>query len=421
MSEDDALFERLGLGYRLAIPKSGVDFRVNHVRRSSGELSAEVIVRANLEGVRTTDGVLSVSRLNLHAPQTRERMAKYLASRTPGFDIDWAGHLELLVLRVITAEKEGSPIIEVGDLPVVERTATYTVEPLVRKNAVSLLYGPGGSGKSLLALACAMSVAAGREIVPGMPPSVKGPVLYLDWETDHDTVNERMAYIAAGHDFPRPRLYYRRCNRPIAQDAESLGSTIAELGIKFVVVDSAAMAMGAGNEHSDAADSVLTLFDALRVLGVTVQLVDHVSKTEMSVSGKTRGKMPYGSIYKVNLARSAWEVRNTAEAGDEGTSMTLVHTKSNDSAIHSPVGLVVEFGNRSIKFAGAPVALDAPMSIADRAAEFLEDGDEMTAEELSDELGITTAQVSVALRGDKKRFRESAYGRWSMRTLSVAK
>lgn len=415
----EPLFERLGLGYRLAIPESGIDIRVNHVRRSSGELTAEVVVRANLEGIKTNDGVLMVGRMNLTAPQTRERTAKYLATRTPGFDIDWAGILELLVLRVITAEREGSPIIEVGELPVVSRTASYTVEPLIRKGAVSLLYGPGGSGKSVLALACAMSVAAGREIVPGLAPAVKGPVLYLDWETDHDTVNERVAYIAKGHDMPRPRIYYRRCNRPLHHDAESLGSTIAELGIALVVVDSAAMAMGVGGEHSDAAESTITLFESLRILGTTVQLVDHVSKVEMNVSGKSRGKMPYGSIYKVNLARSSWEVRNTTETGDAEMSMTLLHTKANDSSIHAPIGLNVRFEDSSIRFAGAPVALDAPMSLADRAAELLDDGESMAVADIAEDLGVSIPRIRTVMREDH-RFSEDKYERWSIRRIAIA-
>jgi len=414
-------FERLGLGYRLTESESSVDIRIDHVKRSSGELSADIAIRCNLAGVKTAkDGILHVGRMNLTAVRTRESLAKYLSTRTPGFDIDWHFLMEMLVIEVMDAEREGSPIEMAGTSPVLSRAASYVVDPIIRKDAVSLLYGPGGAGKSVLALACALSVAAGREIVPGIAPAVKGNVMYLDWETDRETVNERIAYIAAGHGFDAPNIFYRRCTRPISDDAIFLASAIKDNGIVLVVVDSAAMAMGSGSEHSDASDSTLNLFWSLRTLGTTVQLVDHVSKAELSVAGKTRGKMPYGSIFKVNLARAAWEVRNTTDAGDDSVSMSLIHTKANDAALHAPMGFNIVFGNQSIRFSGAAIAVGAPMTLADRIADLLEGGD-MPLNEIAEEMDVSEPRARTAMRDDK-RFKEDKFGSgWALRHLSVAR
>ena len=41
---------------------------------------------------------------------------------------------------------------------------------------------------------------------------------------------------------------------------------------------------------------------------------------------------PYGSIYKVNLARNVFELRKECEGDVDRTELLLVHTKANSSA-----------------------------------------------------------------------------------------
>jgi RecA-family ATPase len=364
MDEDRWRFERVGLGYRVAAPELQTEIRVSRLKRSGGELHGEIMVKANLAGVKTVDGVMHVARFNLSSSSTRNSLAKLLESRTPGQiqRMDWFDGLETLCQKVMLAETTGQPYIEVGTTPVTAKTDRYVIDPLVPANVTSLLYGPGGSGKSIIALACAMSVQNHREIIPGLPPAITGNVLYLDWETDGPVINERVQAIATGAGFTSSAITYRRCIRPLAEEAEEIANAVAERDIVFMVIDSAGMAMGASGEHGDSNESTLRLFDAIRHIGISTQVIDHVSKQEMRSKGKVQGLLPYGSIYKVNLARSAWEVRNGTSEDDETVRLALIHTKANDSRLKPQIGLEVDWQPGQITFHAAEVATLEPMS-----------------------------------------------------------
>jgi hypothetical protein len=346
------------MGYELVAESAGTELRVSRLKRSSAELTAEVTVLTRYPGVKVFgDNVLHVSRLNLSSVRARQTFAKYLAERTPGMKLDWPGVVDELCMLVTVEEMKGEPIQQVGQTPIpVEEQVRYAVDPLVPSNVTSIIYGPGGSGKSVLALALGMSVQMGREIVPGMAPSIKGNVLYLDWETDAPVVNARIQGIAAAIGVPPPKLAYRRCRRPLADDAEELAGFIGARNIVYVIVDSTGMAMGTAGDYGDANEGTLRLFEAIRHLGkVSVHLVDHVAKQEMRMGKKVVGRLPYGSIYKINLCRSAWEIRSGA-SDDDGTKVGLYHTKANDSRLKEPIGVQITWSEGRIGFAASDVA-----------------------------------------------------------------
>lgn len=369
-------FEKVGLGYRLwpINEEVNAELRLTRLKRSSQELHGRLQVRCNFAGVKTVNGILHSARFNLSSATTRASLAKILAGRTPGFeDMDWADALEALCLFVDEAETKGEPVVGIGQ-PVVEREhGRYALDPLVTAHVASLLYGPGGAGKSVLALAGALSIAVGREIIPGIPPAIKGPVLYLDWETDAYVVNERLWALCRGAKIEPANVSYRRCNRPLADDAEELSALVAELGVVYLVIDSCGPAMGTSGEYGDANESTLRLFEAIRHIGVTTQIVDHVSKQEMrSKSGRVTGLLPYGSIYKVNLARAAWELRNGTTENDDDLRISLFNTKANDARIHEPINLLVEWEPHEILFRpdiAAPTVSDEGEAVAASAFE----------------------------------------------------
>lgn len=341
-------FEKLGMTYHCWNDTIQTHFRLSHVKRSRDSLSGVLRVETNLKGVKTVNGVLHAANFNVLSSSTRSNVANTLQKRTPGFDMDWFDGLEWLCQHVIVGEERGENIDEVGmDLPTPPNDR-WCVEPLVMKGRPALLFGPGGVGKSLIALTCGLSVAYGREIIPSVPPAVRGPVLYLDWETTKDVINDRIQSIASGHNFqPTPKtFYYRHCIRPLATDAEELSAVVAEKGIVLVIVDSSAYAMGAQGEYGDANESILRMHEALRIIGVTSLIVDHVNKTDAKAKGGAA--TPYGSAYKTNAARVSWEVRKEPSA--EGLRLSLYHSKSNDTALLPPIGISLDWGPDSIVF-----------------------------------------------------------------------
>lgn len=351
-------FEKVGLSYRCWSETIQTEFRLTHMKRSRGDLSGELAVLTNFEGVKTHNGVLHVARFNVLSSSTRAALARTLEKRTPGFDMDWFDGLEWLCQNVILSEAAGEPISEVGlDTPTPLHDQ-FMVEPFILKDRPAILFGPGGVGKSLLALACAMSVASGREIIPGVAPAVHGPVLYLDWETTKHVINDRIQAIARGHGFTPDGMYYRRCIRPLADDAEELSTLVASKGIVMIVVDSAAYAMGAQGEYGDANESVLRMHEAIRLIGVSSQIVDHVNKMDARSRGGTAS--PYGSAYKTNAARISWEVRKAPSS--TGLAINLYHAKSNDTALLEPIGLSLDWEPDKIIFRSSEVLIDQPQA-----------------------------------------------------------
>lgn len=413
-------FAKIGLSYMVEAPEIGTQIWVARLKRSSDGMSGDLKIITRLAGVKTGEnGLMHHARFNLTSSQTRNGLAKLLESRTPGLNMDWFDGLEALCQNVLLAESLGQPYLEIGNQPIERSNVRYAVDPLVPANVTSLLYGPGGSGKSVIALACALSVRLHREIIPGIAPAMKGPILYLDWETDGPVINERAQAICAGIGVEAPLITYRRCIRPLADEAEEIANAVAERGIVYMVIDSAGMAMGSGGEHGDANESTLRLFDAIRHIGISTQLIDHVSKQEMRTGkGKSVGLLPYGSIYKVNLARSAWEIRDVTEDTDVVPQVALVHTKSNDSRLLPQIGLEIDWQPGAITFHSVEISPEIlpPLDSGTRVEQimaFLRSNGPATTTEISRHTEIPGGSVRSLLttrfRADFRKLEDGRY------------
>ena len=349
--------ERVGMGYRCWAEEIATEIRFEALKRGRETLTGLVTVKTSIDGIKTVnDGVMHVTRINIIAGTARKSLASYLRDRCTGTvakDLDWTDALEHLAQYVMLAEVEGEAFDEVGESPVTPIRDQFLLTPLVLRGRPTMIFGPGGVGKSLLGLTCGVSVAAGREIIPGVAVHAKGPVLYLDWETTRDVINDRIQMIAKGHGFAPPKILYRRCVRPLADDVEKLSAFVQERGVVLEVIDSAAYAMGQQGEHGSAEDTVLRMHEALRQMGTTSLIIDHVNKTDLKAKPGTA--TPYGSAYKTNAARMSWEVRKGPESGGESLRINLYHAKSNDTAAHEPIGLELDWGEDAILFREAAV------------------------------------------------------------------
>src|SRR5262245_42613684 len=233
----DRIFTPRGLGYAMVLPDLTVELTVRRLTRSRGELHGEISVACGLPGTSSKDGHLHQARFNLSSTQSRHTLAKALVARTSLPDLAWADILEDFCRRVLGADDHGEPVTMVGARP---RSVSrpYRLDPLLPLGDPVILYGEGGTGKSTLAAAIAVSVETGVAVVPGFIPR-KAPTLYLDWESGPDAINERVALIGSGANLARPaEIRYRAMTRPLADAAEDLAAYITDEHIGLVVVDS---------------------------------------------------------------------------------------------------------------------------------------------------------------------------------------
>ena len=423
-------FVRTSTGYEFRLPTLGLAFEARQVHYERGSLYAMVAVLARVKGVRTLNGSPTVTeqKIGLSTGRSRKDLAVALADRAPGIDIDWAGLVEDFSLRVMAAEREGKPYELVGQLG--ERPDSgYAVEPYLPKGKTAVFFGPGGATKGFLMIGICVSIATGKEIIPGFRPQLGCP-LYLDWESDLWDADDRVKRVARGAGIKPPAITYREAVVPITQDAEDIQKQVVRGQHDFVVVDSVGMAMSANREGGDASESTKAMFQVLRSLGTTTALVDHVVGAESAVGSSS--SRPYGSIYKTNLARNTYEIRPLPPLpGDEAVHITLKHAKSNMSRFMPTLGIKVKFVGNSVVFEQEPVRQvvredDSPISLRDSIRQMLTEGP-LSPEELADESGRKPDSIARVLRRYStsspdprdRQFNRLPGGRWEIVTWNA--
>lgn len=419
-------FEKRGTAYVLTCLSNGdviATLTLRHLKRHSGELHATIAIQCYLAGAKTYDGLLVDGvTLNVASWQAHGTMAKRLTERAAtGSQIDWLAFLDELCIKTSAAEERGEADHEVGDDPPTSVHSRWAIEPLAIRQGVSVIYGAGGGGKSYLAYALALSVELGREIVPGCPPAMKGRAVYLDWETNRATANDRVRAIAAGAGVTGGTLNYRRMRRPLTDVADEVAEHVASKEATFVVIDSVERAMGAKSEYSDMTDAVMRLYEAIDLMGpVSVLLIDHIPKSEI---GSKFANGPIGAVAKENAARLTHSL--ITRRVNDAMEMTLHYHKGNDVPWHQPIGLRLGIDDEGARFAPAEVRsksdeqeeTEGPpttRSIAGQIRELLDDpGVGYTQEAIAEHLGLNPDSVRVTLYRNKAFARDDD-GVWRM-------
>jgi hypothetical protein len=214
----------------------------------------------------------------------------------------------------------------------------FVLNPLVYRDHQSLIYAPGGSCKSYLALYFALLASHGAHGA-GLS-GVKSNVLYLDWELNADTVGGRLKALQTGHpELSQHRPFYRRCEVPLSQEVHTIAATVAERNVKLVIIDSAALACGGELSSPDAA---IGLQQALRRIGCASLVLAHVAKHTQ----EGQEKSAYGTVFFRELARNVWELTKASDSNP--VQVALSHTKDNFSPKRDPLGFALHFAPDSV-------------------------------------------------------------------------
>ena len=396
-----ARLQRVGLGYVARHDDVGVEFRAERVREARGELSCELRVTGRRQGTGIAELPLYQGRFNLSSLPARRTTAKYLGDRGAGADYEEL--LEQFCVAVMVEERRGEPIERVGRRPV-QSSLEYQLAPIAPLLDPTWLYAPFAVGKTTLAAAIGVSVTTGRSVVPGWIPRQAG-VLVLDWEARAEAWNDRVARIARGTGIDPPELHYRRCSRALPDMLTELASYVDEHQIGLVILDSAGKAIPSAREGVDANEGALQLTRALRALRVSSLVIDHVRGDQVTSEGAIA--RPYGSVYKLNEARSAWELRREQSSVSSRVELALLHVKFNDGPKHRPIGLAIEYDGETGPIRFRRTEIEAPELLAalsqpERMAQHLRDGPRSTRE-LADLMEVKESNIRTILARDQGR------------------
>lgn len=407
-------FARSGMGYTGAWDRGACEITVDHLRRRSGELHGEVLVASAV--VARGKGHLHRASFNLSSSTSRDRLAKMLIDRSRPQEIPWSDMLEEFCTAVLNAERAGTPIVRVGQLGP-RSEDSYLVDPILPADKSTIIYGAGGTGKSYIADFLAVMVASGH---PALGWRVRqGPVLYLDWETDAYEIDERVKRIAAGMGIAAPEISYRGCTASLEDMAEEIARRVTDEHIALVIVDSIGMASGTSRDGGDANESAIRLFAGLRHLRTSVLALDHITGEDVR-SDKAVAK-PYGSIYKVNLARSVWELRRSAEQDNDGDwHLGLYHRKVNRGGLNAALGIRVRHLEHSVEFTREDIDDELTVALTNsvRIERALSKG-AMTVAEIAEYTGLADNLIRAVFSKEKGRGRFVKVGeKWGRATVA---
>jgi DNA polymerase-1 len=226
----------------------------------------------------------------------------------------------------------------------------WIVKDAVPKGHASSWYGEGGIAKSFLMLHFAISVAS-PDITEwaGMPVTTT-PAIYGDFELTEDEHLRRAQEISAGlglEDVP-PDFHYLQLGGHPSREALAVSATECDrLKAGLYIADSVGYALAGDSELSR---DVLKFFsreiEAIKAAGASVLLVDHQAKV---IKGeKYSDKQAFGSVYKTNSVRSAFQLRGEWSDDKSSVEITFSHRKANLGPRLDPFTLKIQFSEENV-------------------------------------------------------------------------
>lgn len=383
---------REGLDLSLTWP-DGVGFALTAIRDGREGVRGELTVT---QGARR----LSWGSFALSSTQARETLRKKLEALAPEFP--WREYLEGAAWRLTQAARQGEPIVTLTGTP---SSPTRELLPrLLYEGEPTLLYGDGDVGKSLAALAVAVAVHSGTALPFGLKPVRAVPAAYLDWETSRDTLEARLALVAAGLGIYPPAILYKRMTRPLVDEAAALAAEFARRGIGFVVIDSMMFAVSSG-EGAAYHEPITAFYTALRLFAPAAPLVlSHVTGEDARRGGAAR---PFGGAFAFNSPRLIWEAKRDPDVTD-ATAIAFTCRKANNLARRpDPFGFLFKPEDGTITVYPFDLAEAAPQAVAGaglayriRLALAAED---LTTVELAEHLGADEKSVRRTLERLRKK------------------
>lgn len=327
--------------YVMKVAKYGVTFDLDRVRRERHELWGELIVRCDLKGAKTINGVLAASDFNMSGQTSRSMRAKYFAERAQAKEIDWLSLVEEFCQRVIAFDRAGADAPVLRDIPAGVKDDGWTVDGMtLLERHPAVLFGDGGQGKSLVAL-----------YLVGKLAQFGTRVLYCDWEFDGESHRDRYGALF-GESMPES-IRYARCDRPMSAEADRLRRLVQQYKTQYLVCDSIVFACAPG-VPAESAEAAAGYFQALRQIGVGSLSLAHTTKQNEKDDIRQQ-KKPFGSGFWHNGARATWFLKGVQEEAGR-LSVGIYPRKVNIGPLGPAIGWTVEFSTEGIQFHRTDVA-----------------------------------------------------------------
>lgn len=324
--------ERLGSAYRVIVEPFGALFEFRDVTLGR-EASADVSVHRAGHRIFRSGTTLSLS--------GRRTIARTAADLTRTNGDQWNAVTFVAVEAAIEAVEQLSAGVDLRTAALTSDRARWAIWP-VQPTATGYVIGPGESGKSTKARACGVSVASGREIIPGLSPRLSGPVLYVVSEDPSQEWHVRsIEAICRGAEIDRARLahpiwFHAARGRPLHRLVRSLAERAADAAL--VILDAQQGFMGV-DENGNVRDQAARFWNAVDELERPTMVIAHPNLAGARDWNKADGRAAGAEVNR-DRPRISWAVRFRDEPSAVGTSFRryeLECTKHNNGPRPGPV------------------------------------------------------------------------------------
>lgn len=414
MSESQPGYQHEDNWYTFLFPDSGVEIAVERVE-GTGQIFGNVTIRQqdpNRPYVQTP------IRVCLNALRDRQELVRKLVAQEQGNARPWERYLETAFGKVVKTHEQGAPFEDLRQYRP-KAGAQDLIRGFLPTRATTLLSGAGGSLKSTLAMALALTVLTGVTVIPGMDlVGQPGAVLYLDWEANKDDLVRRGMSLCDGVSLdwewlPSPFIY-RYMTAKFTGDIRAIRYEVARQDVRLVIVDSMGYAMQHTGQNGGV-DGATALMSSLRSLSegrggeqdCTRFCIGHVANDDQTKSGRMS---TFGSYYQELGARAVWEVRRQSqeaqsEDGVGSVSLGLYNTKANNGPPRKPLGLHVVFRAENEPFKVLRAEIDATdselslgLSLAQRITGLLRQEHFLPSFAIAEQLGAKPEEVERTVR-----------------------
>lgn len=272
------------------------------------------------------------------------------------------------------------------------------IEGMIPQRFPSMMFGDGGTAKSLLAGSMLLDVSRGADSWMGHRIKKHGPVIYLDFELDLEEQARRIYQLAEGVGLEKPPEDFYYLSGADHKTGEVLRLTLnlaKESGAVLVLLDSLGFALEGDAEASrDVLRFVREYIKPFERAGITLLIVDHQSK--LTAGEGYHQKSPFGSVYKSNACRSVIQV-GVEDQRDGELTVRFRHKKANFGSKFDPFeaqlmfhATKVEIRHRTLQT--EDLATEGSLTTAQKIRRLLKERPRFP-NELAEKIGVTEGTV----------------------------
>jgi hypothetical protein len=206
------------------------------------------------------------------------------------------------------------------------------VGPYLTPEGVTILYGPGGTGKGFVALHLARELMRVHNMRVGILDFENHP---YEWGRRGPAMGYTETDSTMRYWTPNGGDYWADEPGPLVRVAKRIRELLDSERVDYIIVDSFTAATSGAEGMGGQADA-LDLFEGLKVLNRPTLVIAHVA----SVGPKWPAK-PFGSVHVRNQARSLWAAdrpggRRVGDDADDGSIALELHNTKESGRAESP-------------------------------------------------------------------------------------